>query len=72
MNIPLEDLQVEVINPRPAGGQQVGSVNYIIKVTHLPTNTVAICGDARSQHKNREICMEMISIAVSKLGFKYD
>ena len=55
-----EDYKIEAAYPRPIGGQQCGMGNPAIKITHLPTNNVAICGTERSQLRNREVALEMI------------
>ena len=53
------DLKIEAWSPRPPGGQQVG-VWTGVKITHLPTGLVAICDSDRSQHRNKQIAMDMI------------
>jgi len=60
-----EDYKIELIyvqtgtTERP-GGQHAGSPATKIRVTHLETELVAECGICRSQHKNVQLCMEMI------------
>lgn len=47
-----DELDISVVNPAPShGGQKVGPYNYPVKIVHLPTQTTAICGHERSQHK---------------------
>lgn len=53
-----EDFKVELVRPAP-GGQQVGTPSRI-RVTHLPSGLVAECETERSQHRNRQIAMDMI------------
>ena len=62
------DLLIEVVRPVSVGGQHVGCSNYPIRVTHLPTGLVAVCGWERSQHKNRQIAYEMIEWALVSMG----
>ena len=50
------------------GGQHVG-IQTGVKVTHIPTNTVAIVENERSQHRNREIAMDMILAAITHPRF---
>ena len=50
---------------RSKGGQHVG-ISSKVKVVHLPTGISAEC-EARSQHKSRQICMEMIEWGISEL-----
>lgn len=74
MKIPDADLQVEALrDPKyNYGGQVVGVPNNQIKVTHIPSGITAICGDMRSQHKNRTVAIEMVEWGVSAAGYKYD
>lgn len=66
--IPAEDLKFETYDPRPPGGQRVG-VSHGVKITHLPTGTVAVCMTARSQFRNKAIAMDMILAALTHPDF---
>lgn len=71
----LKDCKVELIykatgtTQRP-GGQQAGTPASDIRITHLPTGIMAQCGEHRSQHKNRNVCLEMIEWAMLSTGFQ--
>lgn len=54
-----EDLKVEVSRRDPPGGQHVGTEQGV-KVTHLPTGLTAECKNERSQHRNRQVAIDMI------------
>ena len=55
------DLKVEVVNSRPPGGQYVyPNRDSWVKVTHLPTDTVVMVRDLRSQHANRDAALRML------------
>ena len=54
------DCVAMIVKPPDKGGQHVGTQNYPIRVTHVPTGLVAECGYHRSQHKNKETAMQMI------------
>ena len=58
MEINPDDLKVEVIRPTQ-GGQHVGSYQGI-KITHIPSGLTAMCDTERSQHRNKQIAMDMI------------
>lgn len=61
MLIPPEDLKTEIVNSRPPGGQHVyPNRDNWIKVTHIPTDTVVMVRDQRSQHKNRDAAIRML------------
>jgi peptide chain release factor 2 len=39
---------------------------YAVRVTHNPTGITAICGNNRSQHKNRLTCIAMLEAGIPK------
>ena len=53
-----EDFKVEVLR-KSQGGQHVGTWSGI-RVTHLPSGLVAECETERSQHRNKQIALDMI------------
>lgn len=61
-------LKVEVVHPKSQGGQHVGYTILPIKVTHEPTGIVAIV-ECRSQHKSRQVAIEMIEAALTSPNF---
>lgn len=67
--IPPPDLLIEVYRPRSPGGQQVGTDNGV-KITHLPTGLIAIADHGRSQHRNRQIAMDMLLGGLTSPSFR--
>lgn len=60
MDIPSEDITIEVWPPRQQGGQHVGPGPCGIKLTYREGDLIVICNTERSQHRNKAIAMDML------------
>lgn len=64
VKIRAEDLRTDIYHASGAGGQNVNKVATAVRIVHVPTGTVAVCQDERSQFKNKQKAMAILRARV--------
>ncbi|MCB9211293.1 MAG: peptide chain release factor 2 [Ignavibacteriales bacterium] len=60
IDINLADLRIDTYRSGGKGGQNVNKVETAVRITHIPTNTVAACQSERSQSSNKINAMKLL------------
>ncbi|MGI6710355.1 MAG: peptide chain release factor 1 [Bacilli bacterium] len=56
----LNEVRIDIFCSSGPGGQSVNTTKSAVRVTHIPTGTMAQCQDAKSQHENKANALKIL------------
>ena len=67
VDIKPDELRIDTMRAGGAGGQHVNKTESAVRIVHIPTGTVVVCMDDKSQHKNRAQALRILRTRIYEL-----
>ena len=66
----LAECNIDTFRAGGKGGQHVNKTESAVRITHLPTSTVATCQEERSQLQNKRKCLNQLRSKLEALNVR--
>jgi protein subunit release factor B len=66
----LRECEVQTFRSSGPGGQHVNKTESAVRLKHLPSSVVVSSQQERSQHRNKEICLEKLRKKIERLNYR--
>lgn len=66
----LRECEVATFRSSGPGGQHVNKTESAVRLTHIPTGVVVTSQQERSQHRNKQICLQKLRERVAELNYR--
>jgi len=66
----LRECEVETFRSSGPGGQHVNKTESAVRLRHKPSGVVVTSQEERSQHRNKQMCLEKLRQKIEKLNYR--
>ena len=66
----LRECEVDTFRSSGPGGQHVNKTESAVRLTHLPSGVVVTSRESRSQHQNKDLCLQKLRKRVEQLNHR--